>query len=171
MLIKDARFGAPACVGSAVSTRVRQLKSYQQAVNRSRRLPVFLNQRVSQPRETIARVLIDQQLIRISATVLPYCNSLTAPNEFCSAASEVPPPSIRQFGRHSIARAIPTFHRMDGKSISDCESVQARGRGERRGSHNNLIIAGDSNFVVLKVALKGVDSMNTANVKVIGHRK
>src|SRR6267143_951400 len=80
VMIKDAWFRLVARIRTAVSPGMRQLQSDEQPFVRTRRSPVLFDQHLSQSRQSLSRVLSDNELIRIRAPLVRNCDRLTSPN-------------------------------------------------------------------------------------------
>src|SRR5262249_32942000 len=121
MAIKDAWFQSARQIGPAVAPGMSELQADQQALLRSANLLVLFDQSVAQLRKSSARVVCNDQLIRIGAAFVTYRDGLATPNELGAALSEAPPPAHSVFAGPSVRRAVPTFHWVDGDTVGDCD--------------------------------------------------
>src|SRR5687768_12640206 len=75
----------------------------------------------------------------IGAPVVPHGHGLSAPDQFRAAAPEVPPAADGEIARLAIARAIPSFHRQDTKTIADPDVADLKGTRQWRGAGRSQI--------------------------------
>ena len=105
---------------------------------------MFFDQNFSQPREALSRMIINEKLIRVGATVVPDGYGFSTPDELRAASAKVLPSTNGQLGRSAIGSSIPAFHRMDREAIAYLDSVKGQRFGERRRTpRHNLLIAWD----------------------------
>src|ERR1043166_9690658 len=118
MVIQNLWLGTIVRIWTTVSSRVRELQTNQKTIIRPDGALVCSDQRLSQTRQIVSRLLIDNELVRISTTIMSYGNSFAAPDQFRTTRTKPFPTTKRQLGRTSIARAIPSFHRLGAAHFS-----------------------------------------------------
>src|SRR5207244_3225094 len=126
MPVKNAR------AKMAVSARVGELKTDQQAIIASTFASMFGDQRLAQILDITQGLLAEQKLIRVRAPVRAHRDGLAAPDEFRAARSKMLPSADRQRTRPAVRRSVPAFHRLDRESVADTHAVELHGLRERR---------------------------------------
>ena len=76
-------------------------------------------------------VLVDQQLIRVRAPLVTHGHGLASPDQLCAAGAEVFPTSDSGVSGSAINRAIPAFHRMNAKAVTDLLTIKRDWLSER----------------------------------------
>jgi hypothetical protein len=64
-------------------------------------------------------MLVDDELVGISSTVMSNGNSFAAPNEFCTAGAKPLPTPKGQIRGTAIGGGVPSFHWLRSDAISD----------------------------------------------------
>src|SRR5262245_4998845 len=118
MTIENAR---PAM---AISSRMRELKTDQQAVIISAFTSMFRDQRLAQILDITHCPVVEQKLVGIRSPVLTHGDGFAAPDEFCAARSEMLPTADGQRTGPAIRRPVPAFHGLDRESIADAYVVE-----------------------------------------------
>ena len=124
------------------------------------------HQRFPQPRQIVARPLAHEQLIGIGAAIVTHSGSLAAPDKLHAAPAKMLPATNSEFSWPAIRRPVPTFHWMNGKTISDLESVHFKRLRERRSlARNQFLIARDRDLMLAQIALKCFHISHTAKMQ------
>jgi hypothetical protein len=111
-------------------------------------------------------VWANSQLIRISSSFVADRNRLTAPYELCSARSKATPTAERQLRWPTIARSVPTFHRLNSEPISYSDTTAEQRLSERRRiSREQLHITWDRDVELLQVITKCLYVANAAETE------
>ncbi len=88
--------------------------------------------------------LVDEQLVRIGAAVVPDSCRLAAPDQLGAARTEPPPAPQRQLARTAIRGPIPPFHGQDGETVADHNAAGQviRLRQRRASADLHLVVKG-----------------------------
>ena len=102
MVKGNAWLGAVMFVRPTVAPRVRQLQSYQQTVLGSSCKPMFLDQVGAQLRQSLLRMVCNEQLIGICTSFMCDGDRFPTPNQFGSAGAKAAPAPNGAFTRRAI---------------------------------------------------------------------
>src|ERR1051326_8867032 len=107
-------------------------------------------------------MFVDCELVRVRATVVANSDGLTTPDEFCAAEAEMFPSSKRQLSGPAIACAVPSFHRLNCKPISQVNAAPLDWLCERI---TKFVVAGNLNLQFCEVGAKSLDVSETAEMQ------
>src|SRR5262249_8580988 len=79
----------------------------------------------NQLRQTLLVFLAEDQLVGVRTAIRTHRHGFAATDQFGAAGSEPPPSPDNPIGHPASRCAVPTFHGLDGKTISDAFSVYA----------------------------------------------
>jgi hypothetical protein len=100
-----------------------QLQTDEQITIGSGRVAVFFDERSPKSGETLLCVVGNDELIWVRPASVRDCHGFPTPNQFGSAATEVPPAMKRSLAGAPVCRSVPALHRLRGEAIADLEQT------------------------------------------------
>src|SRR5580658_634279 len=165
-MVENLRLRAALLVRTAVTARMGQLQSNQQAVIRSRNLAMLLEKYRLQPRQTGLCMRSCQKLIRIGTPLVTDGNRFAAPNQFRPAAPESLPAANRMFAGIAVACGVPPFHGLDSEAIANLDALADDRLSQRRPwPANELVVAGYRQAQRIDMLLKLSNISNAAQTQ------
>ena len=108
------------------------------------------------------------ELLGIGAAVGAHRTSLAAPQQLGAGQAEAPPATFGILGRAAVALAVPAFHRMNGKTMTDGHAVEFKWRPERRlRTMRDDVVAGQVEPERLDVVTKSGDAVERTSLGII----